>query len=114
MVLKYWKAEKRARGAAHRDQADHAADGPEGGGAHDAAGDGADGAADGEALRQGAQRRLVAGERFRHPVGATGARMAATLLRELDRRGGRYGLATLCIGGGQGLAAAFERWTDPA
>lgn len=49
-----------------------------------------------------------------HPVGATGARMVATLLRELDRRGGRYGLATLCIGGGQGLAAVFERWTDPA
>ena len=44
-----------------------------------------------------------------HPVGATGARILATLLRELRRRGGRYGLETMCIGGGQGLAAIFER-----
>lgn len=44
-----------------------------------------------------------------HPVGATGARILATLSRELDRRGGRYGLETMCLGGGQGLAAAFER-----
>lgn len=44
-----------------------------------------------------------------HPVGATGGRMLATLARELDRRGGRYGLETMCIGGGQGLAAVFER-----
>ena len=44
-----------------------------------------------------------------HPVGATGARILATLLRELDRRGGRYGLETMCIGGGQGLAAVWER-----
>ena len=43
-----------------------------------------------------------------HPVGATGARMLATLARELQRRQGRYGLATMCIGGGQGLAAVFE------
>jgi acetyl-CoA C-acetyltransferase len=43
-----------------------------------------------------------------HPIGATGARILATLLRELDRRGGRYGLETMCIGGGQGLAAIFE------
>jgi len=43
-----------------------------------------------------------------HPVGATGARILTTLLRELDRRGGRYGLETMCIGGGQGLAAVFE------
>jgi acetyl-CoA C-acetyltransferase len=43
-----------------------------------------------------------------HPVGATGARILATLLRELHRRGGRYGLETMCIGGGQGLAAVFE------
>ncbi|MEU4839780.1 acetyl-CoA C-acetyltransferase [Nocardia testacea] len=46
-----------------------------------------------------------------HPVGATGARILATLLRELDRREGRYGLETMCIGGGQGLAAVFERIT---
>jgi acetyl-CoA C-acetyltransferase len=44
-----------------------------------------------------------------HPVGATGARILTTLLRELDRREGRYGLETMCIGGGQGLAAIFER-----
>jgi acetyl-CoA C-acetyltransferase len=44
-----------------------------------------------------------------HPVGATGARILATMLRELDRREGRYGLETMCIGGGQGLAAVFER-----
>ncbi|MFD3809767.1 acetyl-CoA C-acetyltransferase [Rhodococcus sp. NPDC058639] len=44
-----------------------------------------------------------------HPVGATGGRMLATLARELQRREGRYGLETMCIGGGQGLAAIFER-----
>ncbi|TNE39431.1 MAG: acetyl-CoA C-acyltransferase [Alphaproteobacteria bacterium] len=44
-----------------------------------------------------------------HPVGATGGRILATLLREMDRRGARYGLETMCIGGGQGLAAIFER-----
>jgi acetyl-CoA C-acetyltransferase len=44
-----------------------------------------------------------------HPVGATGARILATLLREMERRGSRYGLETMCIGGGQGLAAIFER-----
>ncbi|GJF10350.1 acetyl-CoA acetyltransferase [Mycolicibacterium cyprinidarum] len=43
-----------------------------------------------------------------HPVGATGGRMLATLARELNRRGARYGLETMCIGGGQGLAAVFE------
>jgi acetyl-CoA C-acetyltransferase len=44
-----------------------------------------------------------------HPVGATGGRILATLLREMDRRQVRYGLETMCIGGGQGLAAVFER-----
>jgi acetyl-CoA C-acetyltransferase len=44
-----------------------------------------------------------------HPVGATGGRMLATLARELHRRQARYGLETMCIGGGQGLAAVFER-----
>ncbi|WAL46381.1 acetyl-CoA C-acetyltransferase [Rhodococcus pyridinivorans] len=44
-----------------------------------------------------------------HPVGATGGRMLATLARELHRREARYGLETMCIGGGQGLAAIFER-----
>lgn len=44
-----------------------------------------------------------------HPVGATGARILATVLRELERRDGRLALETMCIGGGQGLAALFER-----
>lgn len=44
-----------------------------------------------------------------HPVAATGVRMLATLARELHRRQDRYGLETMCIGGGQGLAAIFER-----
>ncbi|WP_184728291.1 acetyl-CoA C-acetyltransferase [Saccharopolyspora phatthalungensis] len=43
-----------------------------------------------------------------HPIGATGMRMITTLLHELRRRGGRKGLATMCIGGGQGLAATIE------
>jgi acetyl-CoA C-acetyltransferase len=44
-----------------------------------------------------------------HPVGATGGRILATLTREMTRRDARYGLETMCIGGGQGLAALFER-----
>ena len=44
-----------------------------------------------------------------HPVGATGAILAVKLLHELHRAGGRYGLVTMCIGGGQGIAALFER-----
>ncbi len=44
-----------------------------------------------------------------HPVGATGGRILATLIREMARRDARYGLETMCIGGGQGLAALFER-----
>jgi acetyl-CoA C-acetyltransferase len=43
-----------------------------------------------------------------HPVGATGGRILATLLREMRRRGARLGLETMCLGGGQGLAAVFE------
>lgn len=43
-----------------------------------------------------------------HPVGATGVRILSTMLREMQRRGARYGLETMCIGGGQGLAAIFE------
>jgi acetyl-CoA C-acetyltransferase len=43
-----------------------------------------------------------------HPIGATGVRIMCTLLRELRRRGGRYGLETMCIGGGQGMSAIFE------
>ena len=44
-----------------------------------------------------------------HPIGASGARIVATLLHELGRREGRYGLATLCLGGGGSVAMAFER-----
>jgi 3-oxoadipyl-CoA thiolase len=43
-----------------------------------------------------------------HPLGASGARLATTLLHEMRRRGARYGLATMCIGVGQGIAAVFE------
>jgi acetyl-CoA C-acetyltransferase len=43
-----------------------------------------------------------------HPIGATGGRMLATGLRELRRRDGRYLLETMCVGGGQGVAAVFE------
>ena len=46
-----------------------------------------------------------------HPLGMSGARLVVTLLHELRRRGGRYGLATLCVGVGQGQAALFERET---
>jgi acetyl-CoA C-acetyltransferase len=46
-----------------------------------------------------------------HPVGATGGRILATLSREMHRRDARYGLETMCIGGGQGLAAVLERVT---
>ena len=44
-----------------------------------------------------------------HPLGMSGARLVVTLLHELRRRGGRYGLATLCVGVGQGQAALFQR-----
>jgi acetyl-CoA acyltransferase len=43
-----------------------------------------------------------------HPLGVSGTRMTATILRELSRRGGRYGVVTMCIGGGMGAAALFE------
>jgi acetyl-CoA acyltransferase len=44
-----------------------------------------------------------------HPLGCTGAKLTATILRELERRNGRYGLVTMCIGGGMGAAGIFER-----
>lgn len=44
-----------------------------------------------------------------HPNGMSGARLALTLIRELHKRNGRYGMASLCIGGGQGIAAVFEK-----
>jgi acetyl-CoA C-acetyltransferase len=43
-----------------------------------------------------------------HPLGCSGARLTTTLVRELRRRGGRYGIATMCVGVGQGLATVFE------
>jgi len=44
-----------------------------------------------------------------HPLGATGAMLVGTLLDELQRRGSRYGMATLCVGGGMGIATIIER-----
>lgn len=44
-----------------------------------------------------------------HPLGASGARIATTLIHEMGRRGAKYGLATMCIGAGQGIATIFER-----
>ena len=44
-----------------------------------------------------------------HPIGATGALITVKALHELKRTGGRYALVTMCIGGGQGIAAIFER-----
>jgi acetyl-CoA acyltransferase len=44
-----------------------------------------------------------------HPLGCTGAKLTATILRELKRRNGRYGLVTMCVGGGMGAAGIFER-----
>jgi acetyl-CoA acyltransferase len=44
-----------------------------------------------------------------HPLGASGAKLSATLLHEMQRRQTRYGLVTMCVGGGQGAAGIFER-----
>ncbi|MCS6880026.1 MAG: acetyl-CoA C-acetyltransferase [Oscillochloridaceae bacterium] len=49
-----------------------------------------------------------------HPLGATGAMILGTLLDELERRGGRYGLAALCVGGGMGITTIIERWAGEA
>ncbi len=67
--------------------------------------------ADGRALRFDWAKTNVNGGAIAlgHPIGASGARIVATLLHELRRRQGRYGLATLCLGGGGSVAAAFER-----
>jgi acetyl-CoA acyltransferase len=43
-----------------------------------------------------------------HPLGCTGAKLTATILREMERRGSRYGMVTMCVGGGQGAAGIFE------
>jgi acetyl-CoA acyltransferase len=44
-----------------------------------------------------------------HPLGCTGAKLTATILGELERRNARYGLVTMCVGGGMGAAGIFER-----
>jgi acetyl-CoA acyltransferase len=44
-----------------------------------------------------------------HPLGCTGAKLTATILREMERRGARYGMVTMCVGGGQGAAGVLER-----
>jgi acetyl-CoA acyltransferase len=44
-----------------------------------------------------------------HPLGCTGAKLTATLLREMQRRQARYGMVTMCVGGGMGAAGIFER-----
>jgi acetyl-CoA acyltransferase len=43
-----------------------------------------------------------------HPLGCTGAKLAATIIRELKRRNGKYGIVTMCVGGGMGAAGIFE------
>ncbi len=67
--------------------------------------------ADGRALGLDTARVNVNGGAIAlgHPIGASGARIVATLLHELRRRNGRYGMATLCLGGGGSVAMAFER-----
>jgi acetyl-CoA acyltransferase len=47
-----------------------------------------------------------------HPLGCTGAKLAATLLHEMQRRKARYGMVTMCIGGGMGAAAIFEGYRE--
>jgi len=44
-----------------------------------------------------------------HPLGCTGAKLTASILREMDRREAKYGMVTMCVGGGQGVAGIFER-----
>jgi acetyl-CoA acyltransferase len=44
-----------------------------------------------------------------HPLGCTGAKLTATLIRDLQRKNARYGMVTMCIGGGMGAAGIFER-----
>jgi acetyl-CoA C-acetyltransferase len=68
------------------------------------------------ALPDGLERVNVHGSGISlgHAIGATGGRILTTLLRELRRRGGRYGLETMCIGGGQGMSAVFENLAAPS
>ena len=53
--------------------------------------------------------RTAARSRSGHPIGATGCILTIKAMYELQRTGGRYGLITMCIGGGQGIAAVIER-----
>jgi acetyl-CoA acyltransferase len=46
-----------------------------------------------------------------HPLGCTGAKLTASIIRELKRRKGRYGMVTMCVGGGMGAAGIFENLT---
>ena len=46
-----------------------------------------------------------------HPLGCTGAKLTASLVHEMQRRGSRYGMVTMCVGGGMGAAGIFERMT---
>ena len=46
-----------------------------------------------------------------HPLGCTGAKLTATMIRELERKNGRFGMVTMCIGGGMGAAGIFERFS---
>jgi acetyl-CoA acyltransferase len=48
------------------------------------------------------------GQSLGHPLGCTGAKLTATLLQEMRRRGSRYGMVTMCVGGGMGAAGIFE------
>ena len=52
---------------------------------------------------------MAARSRLGHPLGCTGAKLTASILRELERRNGRYGMVTMCVGGGMGAAGIFER-----
>jgi acetyl-CoA acyltransferase len=47
-----------------------------------------------------------------HPLGCTGAKLTASILRELERRNARYGMVTMCVGGGMGAAGIFERLSE--
>ena len=58
---------------------------------------------------EGASRKCQSFEPLGHPIGASGCRILVTLLYEMARRDSKKGLATLCIGGGQGVAMALER-----
>ena len=53
--------------------------------------------------------RMAARSRLGHPLGCTGAKLTATLIRDLQRKNARYGMVTMCIGGGMGAAGIFER-----